>query len=187
MSEPFFTRGGDDGYTGFLGKGRIAKEDPRIEALGALDEATAVLGLARAHARSAEAPDLLLEAQRNLYNLMAEVAAAPENAAQFRTIQAETVARLEEHIASLSKITAIPNEFIIPGDSINGAFFDLARVVVRRAERRVAELAHRGDLANPELLRYLNRLSSLCFVLELRENQVLGRGNITLAKDHGSA
>lgn len=186
MSDSFFTRGGDDGYTGLLGKGRIAKEDPRIEALGAVDEATAVLGLARAHARSAEAPELLLEAQRNLYNLMAEVAASPEIAGQFRAIHAETVARLEAQIESLSTITKIPDQFIIPGDATNSAFFDLARVVVRRAERRVAELAHSGGIANPELLRYLNRLSSLCFVLELREHQVVGKGNITLAKDHGS-
>jgi cob(I)alamin adenosyltransferase len=182
MSDSFYTRAGDEGYTGLLGKGRVAKEDPRIEALGAVDEANAALGVARAHARSSEAAEMLVMVQRDLYGLMGELAATPENAARFRVIDAQKVTWLETQIDTLSKTVQIPREFIVPGDTAASAYFDLARTVVRRAERRVAELFNRDALENPQLLRYLNRLSSFCFVLELRENQAAGNTHITLAK-----
>lgn len=182
MGKTFYTRGGDDGYTGLLGEGRIAKEAARMEALGAIDEAGAALGIARAHARSKEAPVLLLQVQRDLYNIMAEVAATPENAGRFRKIDAEKVAWLEAQTDGISAMVEVPREFIVPGDIINGAYFDLARTIVRRAERRVSDLLHRGEISNAALLRYLNRLSSLCFLLELLENQVSGNADITLVK-----
>ncbi len=182
MPATFYTRGGDEGFTGLLGEGRVAKEDLRMEALGAVDEASAALGLARAHAHSEEGPGLLLHVQRDLYGLMAELAATPENTERFHTIDAARVAWLEAQVDALSRLVEVPREFIVPGDTVEGAFFDLARAVVRRAERRVAALLHRGDITNPELLRYLNRLSSLCFVLELREIQIVGNTKITLAK-----
>ena len=76
----------------------------------------------------------------------------------------------------------MPREFILPGDSPGGAALSLARAVVRRAERRVVELSEAKEISNPELVRYLNRLSSLCFVLELVENAAAGK-DTTLAKD----
>jgi cob(I)alamin adenosyltransferase len=182
MPTSFYTRGGDEGYTGLLGEGRVAKEDLRMEALGAVDEVSAVLGLARAHLHSAEGPGMLLHVQRDLYGLMTELSATPENVQRFRTIGPENVAWLESQVNTLSMVVEIPREFIVPGDSVEGAFLDLARTIVRRAERRVADLFHRGDVTNADLLRYLNRLSSLCFVLELRENQIIGNKKITLAK-----
>jgi cob(I)alamin adenosyltransferase len=181
MPGKHYTRGGDGGYTGLLGEGRVAKEDPRMEAIGAVDEAGAALGLARAHARSPEGPGLLLSIQRDLYGLMAELAATPETAGRFRSIDAQKVAWLEAQVDALGGVTEVPREFIVPGDTAEGAFLDLARTVVRRAERRVAGLLHSGEIANPELLRYLNRLSSFCFVLELRENQIAGNPKPTLA------
>ena len=182
MPETFYTRAGDEGYTGLLGPGRVPKEDPRIEALGAVDEANAALGIARAHARSPEAAGLLLDVQRDLYGLMGELAATPENAARFHAIDAQKVAWLEAQVDHLAEIVDIPREFIVPGDIIAGAYLDLARTIVRRAERRVADLVHRGELSNAQLLHYLNRLSSFCFVLELHENQAAGNAKITLAK-----
>lgn len=182
MSSSFFTRGGDDGYTGLLGEGRVRKEDPRMEALGAVDEASSALGVARAHARADQTPLLLLQVQRDLYGLMAELAATPENAARFQVIDAEKVAWLEAQTDMIGALVEIPREFIVPGDTVNGAYLDAARAVVRRAERRVADLLHRGDIVNSELLRFLNRLSSLCFVLELLENQAAGNSKISLAK-----
>lgn len=186
---PFYTRLGDDGYTGILGPGRFPKEDLRLEAIGSVDEANAALGVARSLAQSPEAPGSLLQIQRDLYGLMAELAASPENSAHFRSIDAQRVAWLESQIEILNHQVEVPKEFIVPGDRVEGAFFDLARTVVRRAERRVSELFHRGDISNPDLLRYLNRLSSYCFLLELRETilseQSTGqaRPNITLAKN----
>lgn len=178
----YYTRAGDDGYTGLLGEGRVPKYDLLPETLGTLDEATAAVGLARAFCQAPESPDLLLKIQRELYGLMAEVAATPENIEKFHVIDLERVHWLEEQTDGLSKLVELPREFIVPGDTVAGAFLDVARTVVRRAERRVADLLHRGTIRNPELLRYLNRLSSLLFVLELRETQVAGKNKPTLAK-----
>ena len=172
---PFYTRTGDEGNTGLLGEGRVPKFDLRIEALGALDEATAALGLARSAARADQSASLILEAQRDLYRLMAEVGATPENAAAFRSIDAERVRWLETQTDALTETVPMPREFVIPGETPSSAAMSLARTVVRRAERRVVELFHQGGLENPHLLAYLNRLSSLCFVLELLENQHAGQ------------
>src|SRR5512133_1172119 len=116
----FFTRAGDEGYTGQLGEGRIAKEEARIEALGAVDEAGSALGLARAHAHSKEAPAIVIQVQRDLYGLMAEIAAKPEHAARFRSIDAQKVAWLEAQVTAITAIVTIPEEFIVPGDTIPG-------------------------------------------------------------------
>ncbi len=178
-----YTAAGDDGYTGLLGEGRTPKYAPRIEAVGSVDEATAALGMARAACRSEGCQELLLAIQRDLYHLMAELAATPENAARFRQVDAGRVAWLEEQTDALAKRIAAPDEFIVPGDSPAGAVLDLSRTIVRRAERRVAYLLHQNEIENPELLRYLNRLSSLCFALELLENQASGRPSPTLARD----
>jgi cob(I)alamin adenosyltransferase len=179
---PFYTRSGDDGTTGVLGKGRLSKHHPRIEALGTLDEASAALGLARALGRAPQTAPLLLEAQRDLYKLMAEVAATPEQAERFRSLDRPRLEWLEAQAAALEAVVPIPGEFILPGDTPAGAALSLGRAVVRRAERRVAELLDSGDLDNPLLLQYLNRLSSLCFILELLENQQAGQ-QTNLAKE----
>lgn len=178
----FYTRKGDDGFTGLLGAGRVPKYHPQTEAVGVVDEATAALGLARAVCRAGGAAVLLLDVQRDLYNLMAEVAATPENAARFRKIDAKRVAWLESQVDAISQGIEMPTEFIVPGDSQAGACLALARTIIRRAERRIVELVHSGDVENSELIRYLNRLSSLCFVLELQENQAAGMEKLTLAK-----
>lgn len=178
----FYTQTGDDGYTSLLGEGRTAKHDPRLEAVGAIDEATAALGMARAVCQAQETAPILLGVQRDLYRLMAEVAATPENAARFRTIGEEQVTWLESQTDAISAAITAPNEFIVPGDSISGAAMAMARTVVRRAERRVALLIHTNALENRHLLRYLNRLSSLCFALELLENKAAGKDSPTLAK-----
>lgn len=179
----FYTTSGDDGLTGLLGEGRVPKFSPRLEAVGEIDEATAALGLARSMCRSERSAALLLQTQRDLYGLMAEISATPENAARFRTINAGRVAWLEEQADALSELTTVPKEFIVPGDTQAGAAIDLARTIIRRAERRVALLLHEAEIENAELLRYLNRLSSLCFVVELFETQAGGKETPTLAKE----
>lgn len=185
----FYTGAGDEGYTGLLGSERIPKEDERMEALGAVDEANAALGIARSLSHSPEAPEVLLRIQRDLYGLMAELAATPENAARFRSVDSQRVAWLENQVDSLGAEVEIPKEFIVPGDTVDGAFLDFARTTVRRAERRVADLFHRGLVDNPDLLRYLNRLSSYCFLLEIRETLLAKRAagtdnpSLTLVKN----
>lgn len=178
----FFTGTGDDGTTGLLGAERARKDAPRLEAVGTIDEANAALGVARATCKTSLSVEIILAVQRDLYNLMAEVAATPENAARFRKIDVQRVTWLEAQIRTIETLVEPTNEFIVPGDTLAGAFLDLARSVVRRGERRVTGLHMDGELENAELMRYLNRLSSLCFVLELLENQETGRGKPTLAK-----
>ena len=172
---PFYTRTGDEGTTGLLGEGRVPKFDDRIEALGAVDEATAAMGLARSSAQAPQTAPLLLEAQRDLYKLMAEVGATPENAEKFRSIDEARVRWLEEQTDSLEQTTEMPREFIVPGDVPASAALALARTIVRRAERRVVALFQAGKLENSDLLAYLNRLSSLLFMLELVENAYAGQ------------
>jgi len=178
----FYTRNGDDGYTGLLGEGRTPKNDPRIEAVGTIDEATAALGLGRAICQAPQTAEYILTVQRDLYGLMAEVSATPQNAERFRTIDETRLTWLESQTDHLCSLVEVPKEFIIPGDSPAGAALSLARTVIRRAERRVAELLLNDALENIYLLRYLNRLSSLCFVLELLENQTAGHAKSTLVK-----
>jgi cob(I)alamin adenosyltransferase len=179
----FYTGAGDEGTTGLLGPQRVPKHHPQIAASGDLDEASAALGLARALTVSPDIRVALLEAQRDLYHLMAEVSAAPEVAAQFRRIDAARVAWLEDQTTLFGGLLPPLREFVVPGDSLAGAALHVARTVVRRAEREVVRLYDEGIVANPELIRYLNRLSSLCFVLALVEDRAAGVAQETLAKD----
>ena len=161
------TRGGDKGYTGLLGAERVPKYDSRIEALGLVDEATSALGLARASASEERVRSAILGFQQTLYRLMAELATTPEAAAKVNLGRIDTadVESLEQLADELKRDVEIGNRFIIPGESVSGATVDLARTIVRRAERYLVRMAHAGEIENPEVLRYLNRLSDVLFVL----------------------
>jgi cob(I)alamin adenosyltransferase len=184
MSEPirFYTTDGDDGTTGLLGEGRVRKYHPRPETYGEVDEAQSALGVARAAMQERSAAEVILQVQRDLYHMMAELAATPEAAPRFRTIGKRQIAWLEEQINRYGAQIVMPREFVISGDSPSGAALDLARAVVRRAERRVVRLYDEGLIENADLIRYLNRLSSLCFVLARYEDALGGKGSVTLAK-----
>jgi len=168
----FYTTKGDEGYTGLLGKERVAKYHPRIEAIGAIDEATAALGLARSQTCSPEIASILLSMQRDLYLLMGEIAAGKEYAARFHAVDAEKVAWLEEQVDHIGSLVQMPKDFIVPGNTPAGAAIAMARTIIRRSERLTAILLHKEEIENRELYRYLNRASSLCFVLELYEYSV---------------
>lgn len=178
----FYTKTGDDGYTSHLGKGRVPKYDPQIETVGDIDEANAAIALARTLSLSPRTISILIKVQNDLYHIMSELASTTENAVHFRKISSESVKWLEDNIDDISSQVVIPDEFIIPGDSKAGAAIDLARTIIRRAERRVAQLLHLKKLDNPSLLHYMNRLSSLCFLLELLENQAAGIDRTTITE-----
>jgi cob(I)alamin adenosyltransferase len=177
-----YTRSGDDGFTGLLGEGRVAKYMPQPEAYGTVDEANAAIGIARVAAHSPRTRELLLACQRDLYKMMAELAATQQAAPQFRAIDAARVQWLETQTDAITSLITLPKDFVVPGDTLQGAHLDLARTVVRRAERAVVKLLHDGLVENAELMRYLNRLSSLLFVLELYEDALSGVSVVTLAK-----
>jgi cob(I)alamin adenosyltransferase len=128
--------------------------------------------------------EIVLAVQRELYDLMAELAAGGDEDSPFAgCITAGHVARLEDWLAEFEARVEMPREFVVPGDSLTGAALHLARTVVRRAERRAVRLADEGLLANGQVLRYLNRLSSLLYVLALAEDGAGRDGSLTLAKE----
>ena len=160
------TGSGDTGYTSLLGDQRVPKYDPRPDTYGTVDEATSALGMARALTSDVDARQHILTMQRQLYVLMAELATPPEHqAAVGMRITAEDVQALEHVEDDLKRAVNIPTKFVIPGDSPDGAALDLARTIVRRAERMCAKLLHEGTIQNEEVVRYLNRLSDVVFIL----------------------
>src|SRR5947209_3835993 len=160
------TGAGDTGYTGLLGSERVAKYDPRPDTFGTVDEATSALGLARATTQDAKVKKIIFDIQNELYYLMAELATTAENYEKigFR-MTAEHVQRLEQIEETLKQEVEIPNKFIIPGDTLDGAALDMARTIIRRAERMAVKLLHDHIIENGEVVRYLNRLSDLVFIL----------------------
>lgn len=178
----FYSTMGDDGTTGLLGEGRVKKYHPRPEAFGAVDEAQAALGVARVAMQDREAASAVLQVQRDLYHLMAEMAATREAAPKFRKIDAGRVNWLEAQTDIYGERLDLPREFTVSGDTAAGAALDLARTIVRRAERQTVRLSDGGMIDNRELIRYLNRLSALLFVLSRYEDSLGGRDKITLAR-----
>jgi len=161
-----YTRKGDDGTTGLLYGGRVGKDSPATEALRAVDEAQAVLGSARAAARAAggtggELDELLVAIERDLWVLMAELATDPADHDKLTPgaslVTGEMVEALEHRIDELTARFEAPTEFVVPGQTTIGAWLDLGRTVIRRAERRA--IAASAD-AGPAIA-YLNRLSDL--------------------------
>jgi cob(I)alamin adenosyltransferase len=163
------TWSGDDGLTDTLGKGRVEKSSLRIECLGALDESSAALGLAKSFCPEAGTRDLIAQIQKGLYRLMTEAAASPEAMKNFSGITNSDVKWLEGLVHTIEQSVKIPGEFILPGSTRFSAVLDLARTTIRRAERRLVDLARRGEYLNPEGLKFLNRLSTLVYFLEIQE------------------
>lgn len=176
-----YTKKGDDGQTSLFGGQRVSKSDPRPEAYGTLDEVCSVLGVVRATAQDTDLQVVIHSIQEDLFLLGAELATAPEDRPRFQVqqITAEHTARLEALIDERLARIELPRAFIIPGSSSYiPALLDWARVVARRAERRVVELREVGLLDNPEGLKYLNRLADLLFVLARYQEAAEGKGGI---------
>ncbi len=161
-----YTRTGDDGTTGLLYGGRVAKDSALPRAYGAVDEAQAVLGLARAEAgKGSELDDLLVHIMRDLWVLMAELATLPENRHKLvdgnSRVTAEMVTKLEQLIDKLDEKFTPPKEFVVPGENKIAALLDIGRTVARRAERHSLDAAPAPSQACP----YLNRLSDLLWTI----------------------
>jgi cob(I)alamin adenosyltransferase len=175
------TTRGDDGTTGLLfGGDRIPKDDPRTEAYGTIDEAVAALGLARANLgakrRIGTLPpvlgglgDLILRIQRELFVVGAELATNPDawdRLEDGRTrVSATMVAEIEAILGEAEAAIALPTEFVVPGETVTSAALELARTILRRAERRSVGLQRAGLVPGEYLIPYLNRLADLLWVL----------------------
>jgi cob(I)alamin adenosyltransferase len=164
-----YTKTGDDGTTGLLYGGRVPKDDLTTEAYGTTDEAVALLGLARALADDESMRADLLTLQRELFVVGADLATNPKERKKLEpevSLVTETMTkRLEQRIDQLVEARPLPDVFIVPGANPASAAIDVARSVIRRAERAVVALEHAQREVNPEVRRYLNRLSDLLFVL----------------------
>ena len=172
-----YTRGGDKGETSLGDGSRVAKHDPRVDAYGTIDEANAVIGLARLHTQSAsdgDADAMLRRIQNDLFDLGADLCTPEGNARSarkggaLRIVEAQ-VARLESEIDAMNTGLAPLSSFVLPGGGAAAAYLHLARTVVRRAERAMTALTQ-AEPVNPFAMQYVNRLSDHLFVLARRLN-----------------
>jgi len=185
------TRRGDDGTTGLLfGGPRIAKDDPRTEAYGTIDEAVAALGVARAQLGLkdrlgtlapgfGDLPEVVLRLQRELFVVAAELATARTAWDRQREgvsrVSASMVDGLDVILREAEGHITMPTEFVVPGETPTSAALELARTIVRRAERRAVTLGAEGLIPGPHLLPYLNRLADLLWVLARAAEQAESR------------
>ncbi len=180
---PWFTGKGDDGTTQLLGNARVPKYDRQPETYGTLDEATSALGLARSLSKADGVTDVILAVQRHLYRMMSELAATPENVSKYTFTNESHVDWLEQHTNHFGEKIDMPRDFVVPGNTSTGGAMDLARAIVRRAERQVVRAMAENRVSNPWIARYLNRLSSLCYVLARVEDATGSDSPFTLAKN----
>ena len=165
------TKTGDKGETSLMYGRRLSKADPRIDAYGCIDELTAALGLARSISTDKFLSDEIFAAQKDLIVIMGELATAPADRQRyikdgFHLTTAEMVDRITAVICYLEKDKSLyPKDWVIPGGTAVSAALDFARATCRRAERHIVPFSASEKDFNPEILRYLNRLSDLCWIL----------------------
>jgi cob(I)alamin adenosyltransferase len=174
-----YTKKGDDGTTGLLYGGRVAKDDARTDVYGTIDEAVSALGVARAAGMTERGEEIVVRVQREMFVVGAQLATAQENQPKLEPdvsrVTPEMTTRAEADIDALVTEHPLPQEFVLPGESMTSAGLDLARSVVRRAERKAVGMNVSGQLPDPEILRYLNRVSDLLFVLARYEEAERGK------------
>lgn len=164
------TKTGDKGTTGLMYNRRLPKTHPRVEAYGCVDELNAALGMARATAKHEFVGNNLLVIQKDLVALMGELATTSEDMARYvkdryPVLTPAMTESLEKVVREIEEQKITFDGWATPGTSVNSAALDVARTVCRRAERRVCALQEQGELRNPEIIVYLNRLSDLLWLL----------------------
>lgn len=165
-----YTRAGDDGQTGLYGGQRVPKDAVRVQTYGTVDELNAALGVAATQIEDSEVRAVLTRIQGELFEVGADLATPQERGDTVPRLSADTTARLESEIDRFEEELTPLRHFILPGGSSGGASLHLARAVCRRAERHLVTLEF-SETINPEVARYLNRLSDHLFVLARLVNQ----------------
>lgn len=161
------TKTGDQGMTGLYTGERIAKNSPRVNAYGNVDELNSALALARASSKNRRVTEIVFELQKMNMSLMAELASIKANP----YITAGEVGKLDAFIDELEQKLPVLSAFLTPGETLCGGFLDLSRTIARRTERSVLDLA-KEETVTKEVRIFLNRLSDLCFLLmRLEENR----------------
>ncbi|MEW5975430.1 MAG: cob(I)yrinic acid a,c-diamide adenosyltransferase [Acidobacteriota bacterium] len=159
------TKRGDAGQTDLIGRVRVSKSHPCVEAYGNLDELTSQLGFARSICRDEEVRDLIRTIQRHLFRLSAAVTTAPASNVSSEPGLLDLVPFLDEHLQRIEATEGILADWSLPGDLPEAAALDVARTVCRRAERSLVRLTETDGPLQPEVLAYLNRLSDLLWLL----------------------
>ncbi|HEY60512.1 MAG TPA: cob(I)yrinic acid a,c-diamide adenosyltransferase [Anaerolineae bacterium] len=162
-----FTRKGDEGLTDLWGGIRIRKDDPIIEMLGLLDEASAFVGLARSVIEKEDLQALLLRVQDDLARIMAEIASSKSRNPGIEYINPTDTDWLEKQISEYENNVQLPERFIPAGNTYEGALVDVSRTIVRKAERYAVRLIKDQKGINKNICIYLNRLSSLLFIMRI--------------------
>ena len=163
------TRNGDGGKTKLLSGAQVSKADLQVESYGTLDELNSFLGLARALCDDIKVKLILEEMQRDSFVLGAEMATLPADVPKLKTrVTPEMTARLDAHVAEIETTPGLLDDWALPGSTQAGAALDVARSVARRAERCAVRLQEVGYVPNEEVLRYLNRVSDLLWLLGRR-------------------
>jgi cob(I)alamin adenosyltransferase len=159
----------NESLTNLINEKGIFKDNIRIEAIGSIDEASAALGFARAIASTARNKENIIRIQKNLCELMANLAGMGEVIDPSNEFDQSKVNWLQDQIKIYDELIAVPDHFILSGDTIAGGALSVARTCIRRAERRVVALQNNGIDIDPIFVNYLNRLSYFCFLMELLE------------------
>ena len=164
-----YTKKGDDGTTGLLYGGRVPKDDLLTAVYGTLDETVSALGVARAGGLVPEVEAIVIRLQREMFVVGAQLATAAENQAKLEEgvskISSSMTETAEADIDRLLEKHPLRPEFILPGETLGSAGLDLARSTIRRAEREAVAMDREGLVPDPEILRYLNRVSDLLFAM----------------------
>jgi|WetSurMetagenome_2_1015567.scaffolds.fasta_scaffold65529_2 cob(I)alamin adenosyltransferase len=177
-----FTGLGDAGITGLIGEGRFAKSNFIFEVLGSIDELSSVIGTAKASITDEIIKQQLSDIQVTLYKIMTELSYTDQSKLKNPLINSDHVLLLEDKIIQISSSIAIPADFILPGDSLQAGFLDIARTITRKVERRIVELDGLLSIQNKLIMQYINRLSTYFFMLEIQILHDQGIDNPTMAK-----
>ncbi|MEW5896467.1 MAG: cob(I)yrinic acid a,c-diamide adenosyltransferase [Nanoarchaeota archaeon] len=167
-----YTGVGDHGKTAFFGCGMVSKDDIRIEALGAIDELNSVIGVTLCYVEEQKLREVLVKIQNDLFQVGADLAGSALDNDVLPRITEEHVQELEAAIDELQEKLGIPEKFILPGGTVSSSFLHLSRAITRRAERALVKAKENLNL-NPEMLRYINRLSDMLYVLARQANKEL--------------
>ncbi len=167
-----YTKIGDQGKTTFFGCGLVQKDDARIEAFGALDELNSVIGVTLCFVEDESLRSILTRIQNDLFQVGADLAGSALSKDALPRIKEDHVKEMEQAIDKLEEKLGMPQSFILPGGTIASSFLHLCRSTTRRAERTLVKATHILEL-NPQMLKYINRLSDLLYVLARDANKEL--------------
>ncbi len=159
------TKRGDGGQTGLAGGIRVSKSDLRVDCYGTIDELISQMGFARSICNDEEVRERVKQLQREIFKVGSAIATPPEARKPAPEISVEMVDALEADVHRIEAMPGIVGDWSLPGELPDASALDVARTTCRRAERLATRLLEAGQLANPQILSYLNRLSDLLWLL----------------------